>query len=328
MVYAMTALPSGQVLAAGSFNNGTDSDFALIRYTSTSANGVQQAGDTAAGVITGRYRVTTRPVTDITRVGGVSGGLIYDNYHGLSCETSCTAQCENADGETDTACYDSCFDICDGIATVELRGVCYNVVGSPVYIEASVDDGGDAVLPESTGEIFPKEATDNSFLYDTVRFGQTEDGSGTGAFTSDVRDITPGVRYYLRAFAVLKDGSVIYGDEVTFTTKDACFIATAAYGSLLDAHVNLLREFRDTYLMDSKVGRLFVATYYHFSPPLAVIIQDNSLLRGLVRILLWPFILFALIVLQTTLLIKVAAGLTGSMIVVCYVKFSGTMQKE
>ncbi len=329
MCYAMTALPSGQVLAAGSFNNGSDRDFALIRYTTSAiGNGVQQSA-AGAGVVTGRYSVTTRPITDITRVGAASGGLIYDNYHGLSCKTSCTARCEDVTGDTDTVCYDSCFDTCDGTATVELRGVCYNVIGSPVYKkEESVEDGGDAEPVESTGNIFPKETRDNSFLYDIVRFGQTEDGSGIGDFASDVQDITPGVTYYLRAFAVMKDGSVIYGNEVTFTTNDACFIATAAYGSLLDAHVNLLREFRDTYLMHSNVGRLFVATYYHFSPPLALIIRDHILLRGMVRILLCPFILFAFIVLKTTFLVKVAGGLTAVMLAVCYIRFYGTMQKE
>ena len=332
MCYAMTPLPSGQVLAAGSFNNGSDRDFALIRYTSALGNGVQQVAAAGAGVVTGRYRVTTRSITDVTRVGAVSGGLIYDNYHGLSCKTSCTARCEDVDGDANKVCYDSCFDTCGGTATVKLRGVCYNVVGSPVYLEKSVDDGGDAKpvesTGESTGEIFPKETTDNSFIYDIVRFGQTEDGSGIGDFTSDVQDITPGVTYYLRAFAVMEDGSVIYGNEVTFTTKDACFIATAAYGSLLDVHVNLLREFRDTYLMHSNVGRLFVATYYHFSPPLAFIIRDHLLLRGMVRILLYPFILLAFIVLKTTLLVKVGGGLTAVMIAVCYTRFYDTMQKE
>ena len=157
MCYAMTPLPSGQILAAGSFNNGSDRDFALIRYTTSAiGNGVQQAAAAGVGVVTGRYRVTTRPITDVTRVGAVSGGLIYDNYHGLSCKTSCTARCEDVDGDMDTVCYDSCFDTCDGTATVKLRGVCYNVIGSPVYLEKSVDDGGGGRTCRKYRGNFPK----------------------------------------------------------------------------------------------------------------------------------------------------------------------------
>jgi hypothetical protein len=35
-----------------------------------------------------------------------------------------------------------------------------------------------------------------------------------------------------------------------------CFIATAAYGSSMDSHVNLLREFRDRFLLTNPVGKV------------------------------------------------------------------------
>jgi hypothetical protein len=37
-----------------------------------------------------------------------------------------------------------------------------------------------------------------------------------------------------------------------------CFIATAAFGSKYENHVQLLRRFRDLYPMSNRIGRIFV----------------------------------------------------------------------
>ncbi len=76
-----------------------------------------------------------------------------------------------------------------------------------------------------------------------------------------------------------------------------CFIATAAFGSPLEPHVRLLREFRDRYLLTNVPGRLFVAAYYRTSPPLAKVIADSKALRGVVRAALVPIIGWAALIL-------------------------------
>jgi hypothetical protein len=69
-----------------------------------------------------------------------------------------------------------------------------------------------------------------------------------------------------------------------------CFIATAAYGSPLAPQVNLLREFRDRYLLPSAAGRGLVAWYYHVSPPLARVVAKSTALRLVTQTILTPVV--------------------------------------
>ena len=69
-----------------------------------------------------------------------------------------------------------------------------------------------------------------------------------------------------------------------------CFIATAAFGSKFEKHVQLLRRFRDFYLMPNNIGRIFVKAYYKYSPPMADFIARHDILRTMVRWSLAPLI--------------------------------------
>jgi hypothetical protein len=67
-----------------------------------------------------------------------------------------------------------------------------------------------------------------------------------------------------------------------------CFIATAAYGSPGHPHVQVLRAFRDRYLMRSRLGRSFVDLYYRVSPRVAAFVGKHAALRAASRIALFP----------------------------------------
>jgi hypothetical protein len=58
----------------------------------------------------------------------------------------------------------------------------------------------------------------------------------------------------------------------------------------MDPHVANLRNFRDQALLRVLPGRLFVATYYTLSPPMADFIAEHQALRAMARTLLWPLI--------------------------------------
>ena len=70
----------------------------------------------------------------------------------------------------------------------------------------------------------------------------------------------------------------------------SCFIATAGYGSPVEKHVTTLKNLRDTYILPYALGRIFVRTYYKYSPPLAHFIAKHDTLRAMVRIGLLPLV--------------------------------------
>jgi hypothetical protein len=79
---------------------------------------------------------------------------------------------------------------------------------------------------------------------------------------------------------------------------DGCFIATAAYGSLMEPHVKILRDFRDRFLIGNTVGKNFVSLYYSYSPPIADFIAEHDSLKIIVRIGLLPVVGVSWIVLK------------------------------
>ncbi len=86
----------------------------------------------------------------------------------------------------------------------------------------------------------------------------------------------------------------------------ACFIATAAYGSGLDPTVLVLRQFRDTFLLSNKAGSYLAGLYYHYSPALARYIADSEILKGITRFVLIPFIAVAFVALNYTFFLPAA----------------------
>jgi len=71
---------------------------------------------------------------------------------------------------------------------------------------------------------------------------------------------------------------------------DWCFVATAAYGSLMANDVAMLRHFRDALLQGSVLGQLFVSTYYTFGPAVAGVVGESDLLRATARSALEPVV--------------------------------------
>jgi nitrate/TMAO reductase-like tetraheme cytochrome c subunit len=96
-----------------------------------------------------------------------------------------------------------------------------------------------------------------------------------------------------------------------------CFIATAAYGSPFEAHVGMLRAFRERFLMGNPPGRLFVRAYYAVSPPIAHVIAGSEPLKLIVRCLLAP------VVLGASIMMGGASSTSGPAVLFCLVLLTG-----
>ncbi len=95
---------------------------------------------------------------------------------------------------------------------------------------------------------------------------------------------------------------LLWGIDQATNGGGPCFIATAAYGTPMHHSIDVLRAFRDSYLLDSSIGTAFVDTYYRVSPFLADIVARSAFLALCARMILWPIILIVKMVMNLPLL--------------------------
>lgn len=97
------------------------------------------------------------------------------------------------------------------------------------------------------------------------------------------------------------------GDWACVYSK-GCFIATAAFGTPMAKQVDILRKFRDRYLLTNSAGRQFVTYYYQNGPIFADYIKTKPVIRGMVRIALYPLIALAFLLIKGILPYIVVVG--------------------
>jgi len=97
----------------------------------------------------------------------------------------------------------------------------------------------------------------------------------------------------------LTAGSELTGDEF-IPPFSGCFIATAAYGTPMAEEIEILREFRDGYLLTNPLGQGLVEFYYKVSPPMAEFITEHPSLKPIVRAGLVPAVAMSAIAVNTT----------------------------
>jgi uncharacterized repeat protein (TIGR01451 family) len=138
-------------------------------------------------------------------------------------------------------------------------------------------------------------------------FTQSLSVSATTSDTDyDLSNNSPGDFFSAGGFSSCEE-VVIIDDIFGPIGSGGCFIATAAYGSPYDSHLDGLREFRDRVLMRTRPGRALVQLYYQHSPPLADFIAERNWLRAAVRGVLAPLVFTIEHPTRTGLLLMISA---------------------
>ena len=139
---------------------------------------------------------------------------------------------------------------------------------------------------------------EGTFSYDkgTVidLIAEAEEGYRFFYWTGDV-DCVADVDSATTTITVNADCSV----TADFRFVGGCLIATAAYGTPTAEDIQVLREFRDGYLLSNPLGQAFVAFYYRASPPVAQFINEHPALKPIVRTALVPAVTLSTVVVNT-----------------------------
>jgi hypothetical protein len=182
-------------------------------------------------------------------------------------------------------------------AVMELRPV---EVGSRTATIAFFPSGDDGVKGSAAGYDIRVRAdspiTDANFL-DSAPVSSPVEVDDEGNLTVALTGLLPLTDYYVgvRAHDNCFNRSELSVIKLTTGDRqvaevDWCFVATAAYGSVMANDVGMLRRFRDSVLSSTVLGQVAIGTYYTFGPAVAGIVGESDLIRRTTRALLAPIV--------------------------------------
>lgn len=276
--------PYGEIAAGSSMTyiGAYTSDKSACRFSALSGQDFDYMPETMA---------TADNLAHIAKISGLQDDHDYAYY----------VRCRDLAGKVDTSDYEIAFRVAsvEDYDTPSYQRLT-RILGSffVATAHAQIDTGtGIQDTTDDTPNATPTSVFDLSApAYSTE--GHTKDGAGNGSYSSILENLKPGTFYYVRAYALDSNGKVHYGNQVGVKTADSCFIATAAYGTLLHPYVKVLRSFRDQYMVTNLIGNNLVNLYYHYSPPVADYIAARPFVRGVVRVALLPVVGMGWLVLQ------------------------------
>ena len=130
---------------------------------------------------------------------------------------------------------------------------------------------------------------------DSTSLTKTVAVSSTGSFNDSLNPDLTGKWDLTASYSGDATHASATSPTASFTVKKSwCIVATSTYDSELSPEVQFLRDFRDETVLGTFAGKNFMtafnAWYYSFSPTVASEIAENQILRGFMKVLLYPLI--------------------------------------
>jgi len=173
-------------------------------------------------------------------------------------------------------------------------------VNDTVIISATIENvgeqSGDCVVSLSVGGYTDSKSVNSlaGGMSGGVSFSYPAKTAGTYTVTVSTPDTTTTTKLTVK----------IEGEEEP--SGGGCFIATAAYGTPMAEEIEILREFRDEYVLTNPLGQALVDLYYKVSPPIAEFITEHPSLKPIVRVGLLPAVAMSVVVVNTSPAEKIA----------------------
>ncbi|RKY37034.1 MAG: hypothetical protein DRP78_02115 [Candidatus Omnitrophota bacterium] len=305
-------------------------DYDDIAISNTGYIGPISASDTTtpfrsnpqpAGTLTsGTTSITISLDTDETATCkyGTLASVLYDDILNTFSSTNSTTHSQTitglSDGETKTY-YVRCQDELNNANTDDFE------------ISFSVANASSDTTPPVRSNAFPQGELDADTIFQDISLTTDEDATcryspiqgasyanmtnfsattGTN-HTTEVTGLENGLtyNYYVKCkdeldntnpddFAITFSVAGTQGTNNNTSTSSggsgSCFIATAAYGTLMAEQVKILSRFRDNHLLTNYCGKIFVNLYYKYSPKMADYIRHSDWARSVVRLMLSPLV--------------------------------------
>ena len=150
-------------------------------------------------------------ITDSHTTDGTGTGDFTSNLTELEANTTYYARAYSTNTNGTTYGNQLSFTTEDGIPTLTTANIS-DITANSASSGGNITDDGGAPITES-GICW--STSSNPTISDT----HTNDGEGTGSFTSSLAELNVNTTYYVRAYATNTVGTT-YGDEFSFTTQD------------------------------------------------------------------------------------------------------------
>lgn len=296
--FAVVIQPDGAIVVAGESDDGSDRNFALVRYLTGGApdpafgtigivtSDFDSMDDQALGlVLQDNEKIIVVGKAELSAAGSSAFAIAQFNSDGSPDNTFGTWV---NNGQTALQ-----FSQRDDRAT----SVALQTTGNIIVAGVANEGGGESEF--GIARLDRDGALDTSFgVNGLLRTGITlnNDGALAVAVRPDNNVIAAGLANggSPSNFALAQYGSFITGVAPPAGGDDdsggGCFIATAAYGSPMDSHVQVLRDFRDRFLLPHSIGHGIVRYYCRYSPPVADAIATQDTVKHLVRAALVPLV--------------------------------------